>query len=279
MSAPPWEDAQTPLGRAFSRAMDRLNAATPHDEGERVTQLGLRETSLMFSGLDLDAGELDSYVGAMAANYLRTLNARASEEVAKAVQAGEGRSEQLKRSRVVAVALFRGAIQTGALAGALYGVEIERTTGTGKPLTPHEASEIHEDVPPPITVRLEGNVPSIAERIELSRDAVQWVLDMEADRLDRMSATLQALGLQRPANMMRATAMVIRYELSGGGMEFPAAVARQQQRQRDQLAADQAAQLDRVLKMPPQQRARYLAGLDAMEKRHERERRELEGDE
>lgn len=281
MSGPPWQDEDTPLGRAFSRALDRLNAATPIDDGKHVTQLGIRETALMFSGLDVNVGELDTYVRAMAANYLRTLNARASEEVAKAVEAGEDRQEQLRRSRAVALALFRGAIQTAALAGSLYGVEIERTTGTGKPLSPHEQPgeiRVHDELPPPILMRLEGRVPTIAERIELSRDSVQAVLDLEADRLDRLAPTLSALGLERAANMMRAAAMVIRYELAGGDSGFPVVIARQQHRQREQLARDQAEQLERFSRFPSDQQARYLAELDAMERQHEQERGELDGE-
>jgi hypothetical protein len=275
MIGAPWQDEDTMLARAFERALDRLSAATPRDDGQPIARLGSHETALMFSGLDIDVNELDTYIGALAANYLHTLNRRASAEVAEAIEQDKPREEQLKRSRGVATRLFRGAIQTGALAGALYGVELERTTGTGKPLSPREQpGEIGPASEPWMTQP--GRVPTIAERIELSRDSVQWVLDMEADRLDRMSTTLAELGIERAANLMRAAAIVIRYELAGGDSEFPAVIARQQQAQREQLAVDQAQQLERFHRFPAERQQRYLAQLEELELRHEEERRGLE---
>jgi len=109
---------------------------------------------------------------------------------------------------------------------------------------------------------------------------VQAVLDLECDRLDRTAATLAALGIERAANLLTAAAAVLRFELEGGGVLttelLPMIRAHHDQIKRVQEA--QARNLQAALDMPPDRRERYMADLEALEARHERERREAEGE-
>lgn len=278
MSAPPWENVDSDLARAFEKALSRIQAVTETDENGNRDPISLMTPdvhALLFSGLDVDTGELVEYLSTIASNYMRLIDERGTEIVTAALKREEAREVYLPRVKAAAHLLLRGMAGTCTLAGALYGVELERKTGVGKPLSPSGRGIGHVLMEKPVDEgRIPvGRVPTIAERNELSRDAVQAVLDLEADRLERTATTIGFLGIERAANLMQAAAMIIRYELSGGADPIPPALARQHQGQRERLDRDQVAQLNMFRGMSPDTQQRYLAALEEMELRHEEERR------
>jgi hypothetical protein len=63
------------------------------------------------------------------------------------------------------------------------------------------------------TARVPFDDPGEGEREALRTDAVQLVLDLEADRLDRLAPVLDTLGLRAIANNIRLAAIALRHQL------------------------------------------------------------------
>lgn len=261
---PPWEGRDTPLARAFSRALDRVNSATNAQPGDAATITNSRSTyPLMFSGLDVDTPELAEYLTHTATSYVEAIERRGALIVNDADLAGEGIDTYAPKLKANALLLLRGMAGTVALAGALYGNEHGRNEHATGPMPAAPAP---------------SDRPTVAERHELARDSVQTVLDMEADRLDRTAGALYALGLLDVARSLADVATNLRHELAGGSDPIPPVLARHQARRRAELDREQRSQLERFRRYRPATRIGYLAELEELEQRQAQERQAPEDD-
>lgn len=185
----PWEHTRSPLALAFTRAWDRADALAEPDAELLFTSPGAPGPSMLM-GTDADPVEMNAYMVHTARIYLALMNDRPDDAVAILTGCG-------------IVSFLIGSMHARAVASPSAGSTL---AGSPEGLTAAAAPLAHI-----------GRVPTIAERAELTRDSVQWVLDLECDRLERTAMTLQALGLERPANLMRAAAIIIRQTLETAG--------------------------------------------------------------
>lgn len=178
-----WETQPSLIARAFRAALQRANALEP--EGAEVAITDSRERrALMLSGTDLDPHEVQLYVDELAAGYVGLL--------------GVGLHPR---------EVLRGALVQAILIGDHYGVARTRVDGAGA------AAGRDASVSSPLADEL-----TIAQRRDLGTDAVQTVLDLEADHLERVATSCGTLGLNTVADLMRAAAIVIRDALETRGL-------------------------------------------------------------
>lgn len=212
MSAPPWRESDSPLAVAISNAFERQDAAHGLDEPTTdPVPITPNSRALSFSGFDLDADEL----GVMLAGLARLTDNHIEHATLRRINDEDQPAPSPEDMRTIVILCLRGALGTAMLAGLLYGREHERQAGSGKPLpSTGDAWPTTDGLDQAI-----GRRPTDAERAELARDSVAWVLDLECDRLDRAAIALAVLGLERPARLMQAAAAELRRELEGGERE------------------------------------------------------------
>jgi hypothetical protein len=201
-----WEHADTPLARAFTAALARSEAIAEPDT-DSVCQRTREQRGAMLVGTDMDADELQAYTQTLAQAYagllLESVQARGAEGFLQEFIGSPAAQQTLGE-------ILRGAIVQGTLIGHYHRSYTEpsrSSTETGGPYARPEpilfAAHALRDV---ADLRDE-------QRAELSRDSVQWVFDMEADRLERIAPTLGALGLHAIAEAFRRMAAALRDSL------------------------------------------------------------------
>lgn len=263
-----WINATDPIAIAISAAYGRLDAVAD-SAAEPTPVLNDQRRTFLFSGLDVDPALMGEYTAEIAAAYVAEIESLGHQVYVKGDEAGRSREDMRDDVRRLTILLLRGLAQVTFLAGGLYGVEHERRAPAGPaPVEP---------LPP---LAADTRVPTIAERHELSRDGVQWVLDLEADRLERIAGTIAALGLGRVAHLMSAAAMALRFELEGGEdiQSDMAIVFRAQHAERARMDEWQIEQLEGLKKLDPHRRAQAIAEIEAIEQRYANERDAISDD-
>jgi hypothetical protein len=198
----PWEQTDTPLARAFSAALQRSEAIGGPDADAAFTRTR-QERGAMLLGTGIDPDELGAYTqtlcGAYGALFIETLGARdrpAAETLGQSDEAAEVLGEILRGAMIQAVLI--GHYHRG------YSEPSRSAAATGGPYAGDEpilfAAQVLRDV---ADLRDE-------QRAELTRDSVQWVLDLEADHLERAASSLGALGLHTIAEALRRTSAALR---------------------------------------------------------------------
>jgi hypothetical protein len=201
-----WEHADTPLARAFTAALARSEAIAEPDTDsvcQRTREAARRDAGRHRHGPD----ELQAYTQTLAQAYagllLESVQARGAEGFLQEFIGSPAAQQTLGE-------ILRGAIVQGTLIGHYHRSYTEpsrSSTETGGPYARPEpilfAAHALRDV---ADLRDE-------QRAELSRDSVQWVFDMEADRLERIAPTLGALGLHAIAEAFRRMAAALRDSL------------------------------------------------------------------
>lgn len=194
----PWEGENTDLARAYALAFERSNAVAGVPDAD-VTVTGTPTSrALMVSGTDLDADELQLYAASVAHAYGELIE-----------EAGE---DEERRG-----ALLRGLAVFHVLVGDFHArarLAREATLDKGR-----EATSGKTRAAPELKFSVPGALRELTaeQRRELGRDSVQVVLDLEADRMERLAPALDALGLGAIAALMRAAAIALRDALEHDG--------------------------------------------------------------
>jgi hypothetical protein len=201
---PPWEDHNSILAAAFRAAFDRANAVAAG--AEKLVTVDRESRGAMLLGTDIDVGELQEYVNGLAHVYWQlAVEAVDGQRNERAFGYAPTVDDPLLRAAFIRV--MRGAFVQAILIGDYHGRAWTAQNHPSRPTTgPEDASPVD-------TARVPFDDPGEGEREALRTDAVQLVLDLEADRLDRLAPVLDTLGLRAIANNIRLAAIALRHQL------------------------------------------------------------------